>query len=170
MSPPSTCLPNDARPPIVDTIQLRNIQLPLPVAPEAWRRSGKRQPCTATIRVSYASSVGAAEADDVTKTLDYGKLLKRVTADLDLLTKKEDLTIALGDYMIVPLLGTSVQDEFRNGVDGDFLVTASVIARSCLQILLETAVRVLIDIQALWEYEALYHPSPVSDNETGSLL
>ncbi|PKY08448.1 dihydroneopterin aldolase domain protein [Aspergillus campestris IBT 28561] len=64
-------------PAIVDTISLRNVQLPLPSAPEAWHRLGKRQPCTVSVRLSYSSATGAAAADDVSLSLDYGKLYRR---------------------------------------------------------------------------------------------
>ncbi|CAG7939779.1 unnamed protein product [Penicillium salamii] len=65
-------------PAIYDTISLRNVQLPLPSAPEAWHRSGKRQPCTVSVRLSYSSATESAAADDVSLTLDYGKMYRRI--------------------------------------------------------------------------------------------
>ena len=65
-------------PAILDSVKLRDIQLPLPTAPDAWHRQGKPQPCTASLKLSYSSTVAAAAADDVSLTLDYGKLYRRL--------------------------------------------------------------------------------------------
>lgn len=66
------------RPSIVDNVSLRNINLHLPAAPDPWHRSGKSQPCTAGVKLSYSSAVAAANADDVSLSIDYGKLYRRI--------------------------------------------------------------------------------------------
>jgi dihydroneopterin aldolase len=66
------------RPIIVDNVSLRNINLHFPAAPDPWHRSGKSQPCTAAVKLSYSSAVAAANADDVSLSLDYGKLYRRI--------------------------------------------------------------------------------------------
>ncbi|KAJ6166711.1 hypothetical protein N7470_002158 [Penicillium chermesinum] len=74
--------PTAPAPEFLDSVQLRGIQLPLSPAPEAWHRLGKSQPCTATLKLTYSSTVAAAAADDVSLTLDYGKLYRRIESDL----------------------------------------------------------------------------------------
>ncbi|KAL4800459.1 Dihydroneopterin aldolase-domain-containing protein [Aspergillus venezuelensis] len=69
-------------PSILDTVRLRNIQLPLPVGPDAWHRPSKPQPCTASLKLTYASAVAAAEKDDVSLSIDYGKLYRRLESGL----------------------------------------------------------------------------------------
>lgn len=66
------------RPPVVDHVCLRHINLPLPVGPDPWRRSGKPQPCFADVKLSYSSAIAAATADDVSLSIDYGKLYRRI--------------------------------------------------------------------------------------------
>jgi len=70
------------RPVIVDDIHLRNIQICLPVGPDPWHRSGKPQPCIASMKLSYSSAIAAATADDVSLSLDYGKLYRRIEAGI----------------------------------------------------------------------------------------
>ncbi|KAL2008076.1 hypothetical protein VTN00DRAFT_8058 [Thermoascus crustaceus] len=69
-------------PAVIDHIQLRDIQLPLPMGPDPWHRPRKPQPCTASIKLSYSSAIAAAAADDVALSLDYGKLYRRVEAEI----------------------------------------------------------------------------------------
>ncbi|KAL4935800.1 Dihydroneopterin aldolase-domain-containing protein [Aspergillus oleicola] len=79
MAPP---LHIPAPPSILDTVSLRNIQLPVPVGPDPWHRPGKAQPCTASLKLSYASAVAAAEKDNVSLSIDYGKLYRRLEGDI----------------------------------------------------------------------------------------
>ncbi|KAL4958235.1 Dihydroneopterin aldolase-domain-containing protein [Aspergillus filifer] len=69
-------------PSILDTVRLRNIQLPLPIGPDPWHRPSKPQPCTASLKLSYASAIAAAEKDDVSLSIDYGKLYRRLESDI----------------------------------------------------------------------------------------
>ena len=69
-------------PSVLDNIHLRNIQLPLPAAPDSWHRPGKPQPCTVSLKLSYSSAIAAAAADDVSLSLDYGKLYRRLDEDI----------------------------------------------------------------------------------------
>lgn len=69
-------------PPVLDSIQLQDIQLPLPTAPDAWHRAGKPQPCSVSLKLSYSSATAAAAADDVSLSLDYGKLYRRLEGDI----------------------------------------------------------------------------------------
>lgn len=71
-----------ARPAVIDNIHLRNMELHLPMGPDPWHRSGKSQPCTASIKLSYTSAIAAAAADDVSLSLDYGKLYRLVEAEV----------------------------------------------------------------------------------------
>jgi len=76
------------RPAVIDHIQLRDIQLPLPMGPDPWHRPRKPQPCTASIKLSYSSAIAAAAADDVALSLDYGKLYRRIEAEIREASKK----------------------------------------------------------------------------------
>lgn len=78
------------RPSIVDNVSLRNINLHFPAAPDPWHRSGKSQPCTAAVKLSYSSAVAAANADDVSLSLDYGKLYRRIETAVRDSTKPQD--------------------------------------------------------------------------------
>lgn len=71
-----------SHPAVLDSVQLHKIQLPLPAAPDPWHRSGKPQPCTASLKLSYSSAIAAAAADDVSLSLDYGKLYRRLDHDI----------------------------------------------------------------------------------------
>jgi dihydroneopterin aldolase len=76
----------------LDHIHLHNISLPHPVGiiPDAWHRSDKPQPVTISIRVAYPASLVAAAAasDDVSLTLDYGKLYRGIKADIQTAVQK----------------------------------------------------------------------------------
>ncbi|KAK2809611.1 hypothetical protein FQN50_003668 [Emmonsiellopsis sp. PD_5] len=69
-----------------DHVRLRNFTLPYPISlgPDAWAREDKPQPATFSIRVSYPRSLitESGNADDVSATLDYGKLYRRIDADV----------------------------------------------------------------------------------------
>lgn len=69
-------------PSLLDTVRLQDIHVPLPSAPDSWHRTAKPQPCTATLKLSYSSAVAAAAADDVSLSLDYGKLYRRLEEDV----------------------------------------------------------------------------------------
>src|SRR6266487_2750626 len=79
----------------LDHIHLRNICLQLPVTtiPDAWHRSGKPQPVTISIRLTYPTSLVAAAAatDDVSLTLDYGKLYRSIKGDIQTAVQKPDV-------------------------------------------------------------------------------
>lgn len=133
----------EPRPTIADTIQLRNIQLPLPISPEAWHRPGKRQPCTASFRLSYSSSIASAEGDDVSRTIDYGKLFRQINRDLQHLGNEIEPGHALGDG-IIGVDGTPLQDRLRGALGQDVRLAAGIMANCGLQILEETAVCIQI--------------------------
>lgn len=70
------------RPAVVDDVQLDGIDIHLPVGPDSWHRQGKPQPCRASVKLSYSSAIAAATADDVSLSLDYGKLFRRIEAEI----------------------------------------------------------------------------------------
>jgi dihydroneopterin aldolase len=70
------------RPAIVDHVFLRDINLHLPAGPDPWHRAGKAQPCTAGVKLSYSSAIAAATADDVSLSIDYGKLYRRIESEI----------------------------------------------------------------------------------------
>ncbi|KAE8153441.1 hypothetical protein BDV25DRAFT_168895 [Aspergillus avenaceus] len=129
-----------SRPAIADTIQLRNIQLHLPTAPDPWHRPGKPQPCSASVRLWYASSAGAAEADDVAQTIDYGKLFRSIVKELGGFDQPDTSPVVrtLGDF-IIGTDGTTLQDRLRGQADEDIRLVAAMIAMCCLRSLDETA-------------------------------
>ncbi|EFQ98199.1 hypothetical protein MGYG_01235 [Nannizzia gypsea CBS 118893] len=65
-----------------DCIQLRDVQLPVPVylQTDAWRRINKPQPATFSVRISYPAGLIslAAENDTVGHTLNYGTLYRSI--------------------------------------------------------------------------------------------
>lgn len=130
-----------SRPTIADTIQLRNIHLPLPTAPDPWHRLGKPQPCSASVRLCYASSVSAAEADDVAQTIDYGKLFGRIVKELKDFDQSYSAAVQTLGNCIIGTDGTPLQDHLRGQAGEDIRLVAAMIAICCLQSLEETAVR-----------------------------
>lgn len=70
------------RPTVVDEVQLDGIDLHLPVGPDPWHRKGKPQPCRASVKLSYSSAIAAATEDDVSLSIDYGKLFRRIEAEI----------------------------------------------------------------------------------------
>jgi len=100
-------------PAVVDSVSLRAIQLPLPAAPDPWHRPGKPQPCTASLKLSYSSAVAAAAADDVSLSLDYGKLYRRLEEDVRTGDGKEDVRLLAA---IVANCGLRLLDETAAGI------------------------------------------------------
>ncbi|RMZ81860.1 hypothetical protein DV738_g1992, partial [Chaetothyriales sp. CBS 135597] len=65
----------------MDTVILRELRYDLVVGLDAWQRPGKPQPVVFSITIQPSSSFEAAALkDDVSLTLDYGKLYKKVEA------------------------------------------------------------------------------------------
>ncbi|KAI9926162.1 hypothetical protein AWENTII_002192 [Aspergillus wentii] len=142
MSTNTSGINTNPRPPIVDTIQLRNIQLSLPAAPDPWHRSAYPQSCTATLKLSYASSEASAETDDVGLTIDYGKLYRSFAKDLGRLGKETDAGALISNgERVVNLDGVRLEDVLRGAMGEDVRLTAGIIANCCLQQLDETALR-----------------------------
>ena len=129
------------QPTVADTIQLRSIQLPLPVAPEAWHRLGKSQPCTASVRLTYASSVASAVGDDVAKTIDYGKLFRAIKAEMSGLAAENSSDIAR-ECDIIRRDGEEMHNQLRGEVGQDIRLAAGLIAKCGMKLLGETAVRI----------------------------
>ena len=118
------------RPVIVDDIHLRNIQISLPVGPDPWHRSGKPQPCIASMKLSYSSAIAAATADDVSLSLDYGKLYRRIEAGIRDAGKSP---IAAHD-----IDGSQAKKGKENLLDQDVRIIADLITNCGLGLLDET--------------------------------
>ncbi|KAJ6083343.1 hypothetical protein N7467_007478 [Penicillium canescens] len=131
------------RPQPLDTVRLRDISLPLPAAPEAWHRTGKSQPCTATLTLSYSSIIAAAETDNVSLTLDYGKLFRRLDSDVRNMAQLSTSADHPHKHM-VSVAGTRCADLDNDtyAVGLDPRVTAAIVANAGLGMLEETAARV----------------------------
>lgn len=118
-------------PECLDSVQLRDIQLPQPAAPEAWHRPGKAQPCTVTLKLTYSSTVAAAASDNVSLTLDYGKLYRRIESDLAKYDTPRHKPTSIAGIQC---------DELKAGVVGqDPRVTASIIACAAFDLLHDSA-------------------------------
>lgn len=129
-----------SRPETLDTVRLRNIELPL-TAPEAWHREGKSQPCTATLKLSYSSIVGAADTDDVSLTLDYGKLFRRLQENVRTFVHPT-LSPEHPARHLVNLQGGRCEEMQKAAFGQDPRVTAGIVAGAGLDILDETAAAV----------------------------
>ncbi|KAJ9612765.1 hypothetical protein H2204_014934 [Knufia peltigerae] len=67
----------------MDKIILKNLKFDLAVGFDAWRRYGKPQPVSVNLEIHPRSNLEAAAAqDDVSLSLDYGKLYKSIAATL----------------------------------------------------------------------------------------
>jgi dihydroneopterin aldolase len=68
----------------MDTVILKDLKFDLAVGWDAWRRPAKLQPVILTLAVvPKANLEAAAMRDEVSLTLDYGKLYKKISAVLD---------------------------------------------------------------------------------------
>ena len=128
------------RPAILDSVRLREIQLPL-TAPEAWHREGKAQPCTATLKLSYSSIVGAADTDNVSLTLDYGKLFRRLENNVRTFIDPNTSPDHPARQM-VSVEGTKREEMLTAALGQDPRVIAGIVAGAGLGMLDETAASV----------------------------
>lgn len=124
-----------SHPAVLDSVQLRNIQLPLPVAPDPWHRDGKPQPCTASLKLSYSSAIAAAAADDVSLSLDYGKLYRRLEEDIRNMGKHS----LSPSQRMVSADGSRRDEMMRTEIGQDVRLTAGIVANCGLGLLDETA-------------------------------
>lgn len=125
-------------PPVLDSVRLRDIELPLPAAPDPWHRPDKAQPCTATLKLSYSSAIAAAGADDVSLSLDYGKLFRRLESDIRDMAHHCSSSDHPHKYM-VSVEGTQREEMKTKAVGQDPRVTAGIVANCGLGLLDETA-------------------------------
>lgn len=123
-----------SHPAVLDSVQLHSIQLPLPAAPDPWHRPGKPQPCTASLKLSYSSAIAAAAADDVSLSLDYGKLYRRLEHDIQNMG-----THSGSDPRMVSVDGSGRDEMTSKGVGQDVREIAGIVANCALGLLDETA-------------------------------
>ncbi|KAL4764305.1 dihydroneopterin aldolase [Aspergillus foveolatus] len=128
-----------SRPAVLDSVRLRNIQLPLPAAPDPWHRNGKPQPCTASLKLSYSSAVAAANADDVSLSLDYGKLYRRLEEDIRNMTAGSKPSGATPGQHMISVDGSRREEMMRADLGQDVRLTAGIVANCGLGLLDETA-------------------------------
>ncbi|KAJ5808524.1 hypothetical protein N7474_009793 [Penicillium riverlandense] len=126
------------RPPVLDSVRLHEISLPLPSAPDPWHRDGKPQPCTATLKLSYSSAIAAASSDDVSLSLDYGKLYRRLDTDV----RNMGSSHGGASTDMVSIEGTQRPEMRSTAVGQDPRVTAGIVANCGLGLLDETAAAV----------------------------
>ncbi|KAJ5287519.1 hypothetical protein N7478_003205 [Penicillium angulare] len=125
-------------PPVLDNVQLRDIQLPLPAAPEAWHRPDKPQPCTATLKLSYSSAIASAATDDVSLSIDYGKLFRRLETDIKEMAHKPS-SPDHPHHNMISVEGTRREEMKISAAGQDPRVTAGIVANAGLGLLDETA-------------------------------
>ncbi|KLJ11451.1 hypothetical protein EMPG_09756 [Blastomyces silverae] len=81
-----------------DTVQLRDITFPFPISfgLDAWGRIDKPQPATLSLRFSYPRPLidQCGSSDDVSFTLSYGELYRKLEAKLRDATRGEDGSIS----------------------------------------------------------------------------
>lgn len=123
-----------SRPALLDSVRLRDIQLSLPAAPDPWHRQGKPQPCTASLKLAYSSAVAAAAADDVSLSLDYGKLYRRLVDDIRHMGQPE----GPGQPTVI-VDGNPKDEKTVNALGQDVRVIGGVVANCGLGLLDETA-------------------------------
>jgi dihydroneopterin aldolase len=68
-----------------NSIFLKDMQFMLSVGTDAWQRTGKVQPVHISLRVDHIEGINeAAGFDNVSMTLDYGKLYKKIQHNLEI--------------------------------------------------------------------------------------
>lgn len=125
-------------PDVLDSVRLRDIELPLPAAPDAWHRPDKAQPCIASLKLSYSSAIASAAQDDVSLSLDYGKLFRRLEADIRNMADPS-ASSEHPHHQMISLGGTQCEDMRVSTVGQDPRVTAGIVANCGLGLLDETA-------------------------------
>ncbi|KGM92664.1 dihydroneopterin aldolase [Paracoccidioides brasiliensis Pb18] len=79
---------------VFDAVQLRHVSFPFPICfgSDAWGRKGKPQPATFSFRVSHPRPLieQCGHTDDVSFTLNYGELYRKIEARLLHVTALED--------------------------------------------------------------------------------
>ncbi|KAJ5104018.1 hypothetical protein N7532_004547 [Penicillium argentinense] len=125
-------------PPVLDSVRLRDIELPLPAAPDPWHRPDKAQPCKAGLKLSYSSAIAAAAADDVSLSLDYGKLFRRLESDIRDLAH-HTTSPEHPHRRMISVKGTQREEMKLSAVGQDPRVTAAIVANCGLELLDETA-------------------------------
>lgn len=125
-------------PPVLDSVRLRDIELPLPAAPDPWHRPAKAQPCTASLKLSYSSAIASAAADDVSLSLDYGKLFRRLESDVRDMAH-HTTSPEHPHHRMISVEGTQREEMKVTAVGQDPRVTAGIVANCGLGLLDETA-------------------------------
>jgi dihydroneopterin aldolase len=151
-----------SHPAVLDSVRLRDIELPLPAAPEAWHRLGKSQPCTASLKLSYSSAVAAANADDVSLSIDYGKLYRRLEEDIRHMGKHDEHP---GKRMI-SLEGGRRNSMMKNDVGQDVRLTAAIVANCSLGLLDETTA----GVRRMSHLHNSFNPAPSSASPIDSVF
>lgn len=146
-----------SHPAVLDNVRLQNIQLPLPAAPDPWHRPNKPQPCTASLKLSYSSAIAAAAADDVSLSLDYGKLYRRLEHDIQHMATRT----APGDNRMISVDGSRRDEMASKGLGQDVREIAGIVANAALGLLDETAAGV--------RRMSHVHQSPRNSTSAGSL-
>jgi hypothetical protein len=125
-------------PAFLDSVRLHDIELRLPAAPDPWHRPDKPQPCTASLKLSYSSAIASAAADDVSLSLDYGRLFRRLEADIRDMphhTRSPEHP----HHQMVSVEGTQREEMKVSAVGQDPRVTAGIVANCGFGLLDETA-------------------------------
>lgn len=125
-------------PAFLDSVRLRDIELPLPAAPDPWHRPDKPQPCTASLKLSYSSAIASAAADDVSLSLDYGRLFRRLEADIREMPHHAR-SPEHPHHQMVSVEGTQREEMKVSAVGQDPRLTAGIVANCGLGLLDETA-------------------------------
>lgn len=138
MAEPRSAVHIPTRPAVLDHVRLHDIELPLPAAPDPWHRLDKPQPCTASLKLSYSSAIAAASADDVSLSLDYGKLFRRVVDDVRNIGHHAASPEHPHRWM-VSVEGTQREEMKASALGQDPRVTGGIVANCGLGLLDETA-------------------------------
>jgi dihydroneopterin aldolase len=125
-------------PDVLDSVRLRDIELPLPAAPDPWHRPDKAQPCIASLKLSYSSAIASAAQDEVSLSLDYGKLFRRLEVDIRDMAQHA-ISSEHPHHQLISVDGTQREDMKVSAVGQDPRVTAGVVANCGLGLLDETA-------------------------------
>nr|WBQ01564.1 PlmG [Aspergillus flavipes] len=125
------------RPSLVDVVELRQVEFPLPVADEAWHRQGKSQPCRLDLRLFFSSIAASAASDDVGLTLDYGRLYRQLKANVQNAHDTQSHA-STGARRLQGVDGVTLEERLLPNKQ-DLRLTAGVLAVSGLELLLDCA-------------------------------
>lgn len=91
----------------INSVFLKDMPFHLSIGKDAWQREDKPQPVNITLRVDNVDSINdVATTDDISKSLDYGKLYKSIQSNLNPKTSYSNIQ-QIAHFVLASLIANS---------------------------------------------------------------